>query len=78
MSTQEEKSLPADKADKLAEKISEKVYKTYKEAKEDLTKHEVSPGQAKEIVYDGFARGVEKIGKEEGDSSLRTKLFPKK
>ncbi len=64
---QEEKLLPKDKADKLAEKIGEKVYEIYKSSKDDLTKHEVSPGQAKEIVYEGFAKGVERVGKEEGD-----------
>lgn len=62
--------LPKDKADKLAEKIGEQVYKVYKDSKDDLVKHDVRPDQAKEIVYDGFSKGLEKIGRNEGDSAF--------
>lgn len=59
-------TLPRDKADKLAEKIGEQVHKVWKDNKSDLIKHEVSKEQAEEIVTDGFAKGFEKIGAEQG------------
>jgi hypothetical protein len=56
--------LPEDKKNKLSEKIADDFAREFKRHENDLTKREVSPSDANEIIEKGLVDGYYKYKKE--------------
>jgi len=61
MSQPDPKKLPGEKVQKLKESVGEEIRKDLHRRVSEITKHEVSPKQAKEIVDGAVRHGLDRF-----------------